>query len=158
MTVADVGFGRLHILAGGCFDPVGGNSNQAPVHAVGAVFFQKFLYGALRLAIFAFPEVVITNSSIPIDEVLGRPVMVVERLPNPAIAVDRNWVNKIQIANSVFYVDTFSLKRELGRMNTDHNQARVLILCRPAFQVGLRPQRVDAGVRPNIDQHNLAAQ
>jgi hypothetical protein len=49
----------------------------------------------LGLDIFALPEVVITNPSFAIDEVVRRPVFVVKRLPNRVLAVDRNRISKL---------------------------------------------------------------
>jgi hypothetical protein len=39
----------------------------------------------------------------------------------------------------------------------DHNQTLVFVFLRPAFHVGQRAQAIDAGVGPEIDQHDLAA-
>ncbi len=119
--------------------------------------FRSFLDDPLDLAIIAFPEVVIPNSPFRIDEILRRPVLVVERLPNPVLAVDGDRKTNLQIAHGVFYVHRFVLERELRRVHADHNQAGIFIFCRPTLHVGQRSKRVDAGVSPEINKHNLSA-
>jgi hypothetical protein len=61
-----------------------------------SIFLQKFLDDALDLAIIVLAEVVIANSSFLIDEVLRRPVFVLEGLPNPVVAVDGDWVRNLK--------------------------------------------------------------
>jgi hypothetical protein len=94
-------FRRLHIPARCRLDSVSGYANGALIQASGSVFLQKRSWMTRSdLAIFALPEVVITNSSFPVDEVLRRPVFVVERLPNPVVAVDGDRVGDLQIAQA----------------------------------------------------------
>jgi len=111
----------------------------------------------LDLAVAALPEVVIADSSFPIDEVLRRPVLVVEGPPNRVIAVDRNRVGYLQITAGVFYIQSFFLEREFRGMDANHNQARIFIFRRPALHVRQGAKRIDAGVSPEIDQHDLTA-
>jgi hypothetical protein len=55
-----------------------------------SVFSKKCLDNALGLLIFAFAEEVVTNSTLPVDEVICRPVFGVECFPDRMVAVDRN--------------------------------------------------------------------
>ncbi len=112
----------------------------------------------LGLGVVALPEVVIANLSFPVDEVVCRPVFVVERIPNSVVAVDGDRVGNAQFANGILYVCPFSLESELWRMHTDHDKTRVLIFCRPGFHVWQLSQAVDARVCPEIYQHDLPAQ
>ena len=48
--------------------------------------------------------------------------------------------------------------RELRRVHADHHQSLVLVLLGPGADIGQRAQPVDAGVGPEIDEHDLAAQ
>jgi hypothetical protein len=50
------------------------------------------------------------------------------------------------------------LEREFGRVDADDDEARALVRVGPALDVGERPQAVDAGVRPEVDQDDLAAE
>jgi hypothetical protein len=69
VMIADVGFGSFLIRpARCCLDSGGGYTHRAPTQAGRSVFLQKFLNDTLGLAIFALPEVVMTDSSFPIDE------------------------------------------------------------------------------------------
>ncbi len=43
-------------------------------------------------------------------------------------------------------------------MYTDHRQTLVLVLLRPRAQIGQRADAVDARIRPEIDQRDLALQ
>src|SRR5580658_282070 len=133
LTVADVRFGGSLISARCGLHSVSRYADRAPIQASGSVFLEKFLDDALTLGVFALTEVVIANSSLPIDKVLRRPVLVVECLPDGVIAIDGDWVGHLQIARGVFYVETFMLERELRCMGPNHDQAGILIFCRPAL-------------------------
>jgi hypothetical protein len=45
----------------------------------------------LRLLVFTFTEVVETNPSLGIDEVVRRPVIVPEGPPDGEVVIDRDW-------------------------------------------------------------------
>src|SRR5580658_9631919 len=111
--IADIGLGRLLVSAWGRLDSVGGDPNCALIQVGGSVCLKKFLNDMLGLAVVALPEVVISNSSIPVDEVICRPVFVVERIPNPVIAVDGHRIGNVQIAHSVLYVCSLFFESEL---------------------------------------------
>src|ERR1700678_3132817 len=123
LTVANIGFGRSHISAGCCLDSGSDYANRAVIQASRSVFPEQFLYDALEVAIVALTEVVITNSPFPVDEILRWPVFVVERLPNPVIAVDGNGIGDIQIAYGVLYIAPFFLEGKFRRMHADHSEA-----------------------------------
>ena len=131
-TIADIGLGRLDISARRRCDPISSYAIRDPGQNGGPVFFQKFLDDPLGLGIFAFAEVVITDSSFRIDEIIRRPVFVVERIPNLVVAVDGDGVGNLQIPDSAFYVDTLCLEPELRRMYTDCNQPSILIFRDPS--------------------------
>ncbi len=89
--VSDVSFRRAHVTAGrSCFDARGGNVDRASGERCRSVFFQKLLDHAFRLVVLAFAEVVVSNASLAVDEVVGRPILIVECLPDFVVAVDRN--------------------------------------------------------------------
>ena len=50
------------------------------------------------------------------------------------------------------------LERELGRVHADDHEARVAVAAVPRLQVRQRADAVHAGVGPEVDQHDLAAQ
>src|SRR5207245_10295796 len=90
-SIADIGFRRSHIVAGRRLGSVSRYTDRARIQASGSVLPQKFLNNMLGPFILALAEVVIADSSLPIDELVRRPVFVTERLPNPMVAVDGDW-------------------------------------------------------------------
>jgi hypothetical protein len=77
-------------------------------------------------------------------------------LPDPILAVDGDRESKVQIAHGIFNVLRFVLERKLRRVHADHDQARILIFC-PSLHIGQGPQKVDAGISPEINQYHLSA-
>src|SRR5580692_8868890 len=63
-----------------------------------SVFPQEFLDRALDVAIIAFPKVVVPNAPFRVDEILGGPILIIKRLPDPSLAVDSDWKTNVQIA------------------------------------------------------------
>src|SRR5207244_11643618 len=48
-----------------------------------------------------------------------------------------------------------SLKRKFRRMDADHRQALVAVFLSPGTNVGKRPQPVDAGKGPEVDENDF---
>src|SRR5207244_11567723 len=48
-----------------------------------------------------------------------------------------------------------SLERKFRRMDADHRQALVAVFLSPGTNVGKRPQPVDAGKGPEVDQNDF---
>jgi hypothetical protein len=55
-------------------------------------------------------------------------------------------------------IPTLLLEGEFGRVHADHDKALVLVLFMPSGDVRQRAQAVDAGVGPELNQHDLAAE
>src|SRR5262249_46983432 len=51
-----------------------------------------------------------------------------------------------------------ALERELRRVDADDDQPLLCVLLRPRPDERERPEPVDAGVRPEVDEHDLPAQ
>ena len=66
------------------------------------------------------------------------------------------------IESSVFYgpadVIDILLKRKLRRLNPDHYQSLFLVSLGPRAEIWKRANRIDAGIGPEIDENDLAAQ
>ena len=107
LTVANIGLGRLHIVPGRRLDSITVYVNSGFIQTNRSVLSKKFLDHMLEFAVVAFTKVVIANSSLSIDEILRRPIFVVERLPDPVVAVDGNRISDIQIAYSVLDIASF---------------------------------------------------
>ena len=70
LTIADVGFGRLHIgRQAPPPTPLAEMLTMPSPQPVAPFILQKLLDDTLGFAVFAFSEMVITNSSFAIDEV-----------------------------------------------------------------------------------------
>src|SRR5580692_9168926 len=102
--MADIGLGRLLVPARGRFDSVSGYADRALLHVSCPVCREKFLNDMFGLAIVTLPEVVIPNPSIPVNKVIGRPVFVVERIPNFMTAINGNRIGDVQLVHGVLYV------------------------------------------------------
>ena len=112
----------------------------------------------LRRVVGAFAEVVVAQVAAPVDQVLRRPVLVPERVPGPVVVVERHRVRDSEPAHGAADVARHVLERELGRVHADHDEALVVVRLVPGLHVRQRAQAVDARVRPEVDQHDLAAQ
>src|ERR1017187_1551909 len=89
LAISDICFGRSRIR------PVwsGLNSSSGYTSRVSSetrcsVFLQEFLDDALDFAILVFPKVVVPNSPLRVDDILGGPNLVIKRLPDSIVAVD----------------------------------------------------------------------
>src|SRR5258707_14528868 len=98
------------------------------------------------------------NMAGRIDEVVRGPVLVVEAAPDHKVAVDRDRVVDFEVANGAPHIVDALLESEFRRMHADHHQTLILVFLRPGFDVGNGTQAVDAGIGPEVDQHDLAAQ
>ena len=101
---------------------------------------------------------VVANAALGVDEIVGRPVLVLEGAPDGEIIVHGDRIVDAQAAHRVADVGLGLLEGELGRVDADDDQALVLVLLGPGANVGQGAQAVDAGVGPEIDDHDLAAQ
>src|ERR1700720_4795208 len=158
MAIAEICLGRSPIrrVRSG-LDSNSGYASRVRSEASCSVFLQEFLDDALDVAIIAFPKVVVPNSPFRVDEILGGPILVIKRLPDPILAVDGDRKSNVQIAHGIFYVHRCMLEGELRGVRSDHYKACIFIFCRPSPQVWQRSNGVDAGVSPEINERNLSA-
>ena len=98
------------------------------------------------------------NAALRIDEIVRRPMLVVECAPDAALVVDRNRITDLQIRHGAADIVDVLLERELRCMDADHHQALIAILVGPSPDIGQRAQPVDAGEGPELDEDDLAAQ
>src|SRR5829696_3871322 len=95
---------------------------------------------------------------LSIDEVVSGPVAVPERPPDLEVIVDRDWVSDPEVPDRTFHVMDSLFERELRSMHANHDQALILVLLGPGPHVGNRADAVDAGVRPEVDEDDLATE
>ncbi len=89
---------------------------------------------------------------------IARAGLIVERLPDAILAVDGDRECNFHGAHGIFHVHGFLLERKFRRVHAQDDKACSVVFFRPTSQVGHRPDGVDAGVRPEINQRNFSAQ
>src|SRR5829696_9163967 len=82
---------------GGGLHPTGLDRNQVLADAAAAGLAQQLLQDHLGLLVFALAELVVPNLPLGVDEVEGRPVVVVEGAPDRVVVVDRDRVVDPQV-------------------------------------------------------------
>ncbi len=133
----------------------GGQALGEPVIALDA---EQTLDDALGLLVAPLAEVTVADDPLPVDEVQRRPVVVVERIPDRVVVVERDWVVDLSLAGRLSHAIDLVLEGELRRVCAKDDQPVVSIRLRPGAHVGLRTQPVDAGVRPEIDDDHLSSE
>src|SRR5882724_1830512 len=98
------------------------------------------------------------DSALCVDDIMGRPVLIVEPPPDRIVAVERDRVGDAQVMHGLTYIAEVLFEGKLGRMNANYHESVLLVLLVPAAHVGQRAQAVDARVGPEVDQHDFAAQ
>ena len=112
----------------------------------------------LRPAVLALAEVHAPDPSRPVDQVLRRPVLVGVCVPGAVGVVERDRVAHAEAANGIPDVPQHALERELGRVHADDDEAVPPVRLVPRLEVRQRPEAVDAGVRPEVDEDDLAVE
>ena len=112
----------------------------------------------LHGAVPAFPEVVGPHDPRRIDQVVRGPVVVAIRGPGIEVVVDGDRIVDPQVPRRILHVGDDVLEGELRRGHADHDETVLLVVVVPTLHVGQRPLAVDARVRPEVHQHDLAAQ
>src|SRR6185369_10393168 len=129
--VANIGFGRPDIAARRQFRPFRRDSNRAIVEGRGSVLSEKRLDYPLGFGILALAEVVVTNSPLGVDEVVGRPVFVAEGPPDGMVAVYWDGVRDVQVRDGGLDVGGILLEAELRSMDAEHDEAGIFVFCGP---------------------------
>ena len=139
--------------------PVGGLGEPAGVDADGLlVDAEQRLDRSLGLLVGLLAEVREADAPVAIDEVDGRPVVVVERTPDREVVVDHDRVLDAEFADRVAHVVEVVLEAELGRVRADDDEPAVAIPLGPRPDVRQRAQPVHARVRPEVDEDDAPAQ
>jgi len=102
---------------------------------------------ALRLLVPSFPKLVVADDAVRVDEVERRPVVVVERAPDPVVAVERDRVVDVHVLRRLPDAVDLVLERELRGVDADHDQSVISIRARQA--------RTDGSVRSQLMHVNV---
>jgi hypothetical protein len=92
-----------------------------------------------------------TYFSFGINKVRGGPVLVVERVPDLVVTVQRDGISYPKLSDGFLHILRLLFKIELGRVDSDDYQAAVFVLIRPGANIGNVADAVDAGVVPEIN-------
>ena len=84
--------------------------------------------------------------------------MVGEGGPDRVVVVGRDGVVDVPLLHRLPHELDVMLEPELGRVNSDDDQPVVTVGPRPRADVRLLAQPVDAGQRPEVHEHDVAAQ
>ena len=98
------------------------------------------------------------DAALGIDEIMRRPILIVEGLPDGEIGIQRHRIGDAQTFHRLLHIGGIFFEGEFGRMHAQDHQAVILVLFRPGANVRQGAQAVDAGIGPEIHQHHLAAQ
>ena len=134
---ADIGLRGLDIghVRGG-LDTLAGDRDGARRDVLVPRLTQKLLDHMFGLGVIALAKMMRTNATIGVDEVMRRPVLVVEATPDRVVVVDRNGIIDAKAFHGGTNVVDVPLERELRRVNTDDDQALVTILLGPCLDIG----------------------
>ena len=75
---------------------------------------QQLLNNQFRLFVFALTELMMSYMPLCIDEIEGRPVLVIESTPYSVVAVDRDWIPDTHVAYGSANVLDVLLKGKLS--------------------------------------------
>ena len=155
--VAEISLRRLDLIhvRGGL------GARRADVDEVGgfqlvAGLRQQQLNDALGFVVVAFAEMMVADTAFGIDEVMRRPVVVIERAPDLVVVVDGHRIIDLEIGHCLLDVTDDLLEGEFRRVHADYHKTLVLVFVGPCADVRQRAQAIDAGIGPEIDQHHLA--
>ena len=81
--------------------------------------------------VVALAEVDVADVAVGVDQVLGRPVLVAERVPGAEVVVLDDRVADPVAVDRVVDVAGVLLERELGRVDADDRQPVVAVVARP---------------------------
>ena len=96
----------------------------------------------------------LANPSPRIDEVEGRPVLVLEGAPDGVVVVDHHRIVDPHLLHGTTNVVDVAFEWELGSVHADHDELWPVLL-RPGADIRKRAQPVDAGIGPEVDEHDF---
>src|SRR5580704_12946714 len=112
--IADVAFRRSFVIAWRRLNIASSVADEIQVQIGGPDFLQKFPDHALRSAVIALSKMRVTNSSLRIDNVKRRPVLIVKVLPDPVVVVHYDWIGNMQVPSAASTFDCCFSKENSG--------------------------------------------
>ena len=121
--VPDVIFRRLQVAPiGSHFQPLGIDRHRPAADAGGPCFGQQLLNGLLGSLVLALAEVMLTNASPRIDEIEGRPILVIEGAPDRVVVVDRDGILDPHLLHRTTDVVEVAFECKLGCVHADQDE------------------------------------
>src|SRR5215813_5649577 len=134
------------------------NGDQLLADAGGASLGEQSLNEPFRLVVVAFPEVVMSQTTLRVDKVESWPILVLECAPYRKIVVDRDRIRQSHALHGTANVIDVPFEWELRCVHADHDQSKIFVLFRPGANIGDRAQPIDTGVGPHINEDDFPAQ
>src|ERR1700733_1002045 len=119
---------------------------------------QKLLQDGFAPLIFTLAELPTPDVPLSVDQVQSWPVLIIERLPDAVVAVDRYGVVDLHGPSLSLHAWHIVLEAEFRGMDADDHQSALPVLRLPGPQVRQGATPIDAREGPEIDQNDLAAQ
>ena len=95
---------------------------------------------------------------MPVGDPLGRPVAVVEVVPDRHVVVEGDGPRDLQPGDGLLHVAMVLLEVELRRVDAHDDEPVLLVPVPPRPHVGQRADAVDTGVRPEVVDDDLAGE
>src|SRR6516165_1395326 len=157
--MADVVFAGLQITpVCSSFGSLRIKRNYLVTRSARTVLLQESLNHNLRLFVFALTENMVADASLCIGEIESRPIIIAKRAPDRMIVIDHDRVVDAHVLGGPAEVVDILFKRELGRMDADHDQTRVSIFVSPSTYIRKLTPPVDTGIGPEINQNDFSLQ
>ena len=158
LGIAEIGLRRSKVLLiGGHLRAMGLDTRIVTGRLVSG-FREQLPDGFFRRGIVAFADRAMANTAVCADEIKGGPGIVVECAPDPEVIVDRDGISHAELAERGADIVDLLLEGEFRRMHADHDQPLIAVLVGPCANMREDAEAVDAGIGPEIDQHDLALQ
>src|SRR6476661_10704323 len=113
------------------------------------------MFGLLRRSL---SKMLVTDLAVHIEEVVRGPVFIIERAPNLVFVVYRDGIQDAQVTNSLLHIGKIFFERKLRSVYAHDNQSALPVLLSPGSQIRDRAEAIDAGIRPEVDQHDFPTQ
>jgi len=93
-------------------------------------------------------ELMMSNLPLRIDEIEGRPIVIVERTPDHIVAIDRDWIINPHVLRRAANIIEVSFEFELRRVYADHYQPVIPVFLGPGAHIGQCTQPIDTSESP----------
>lgn len=119
-------------------------------------FFQQLADLHLEIAVVTLAEMDQGDAAVLVDQVVGRPGIVVVLVPDLVIAIDGNRELEAKAFDCIGNILRIFREGEFGGMHADDDEAVGSIQLIPSAKIRESSDAVDTRVFPEIDQHDFA--